>query len=759
MMAPGSIGGGGTRLGDFVADRDLDAIVNAMLARHAPRPTPAARAIVDALPRLPVPGDLSVAGAARGAAAVAKGKGDDKGRKLAETGGKLDETGGKLVENAEDKPARPTGDEGSKLAEVRESKSAEAGRKLLADKDKLAAPGRDESSKLKEAEGEPAEAGRKLIADGQDEPAAHGGDGARTAKLSEACCDVMPTGAHAAAHAASAESACAAAAGTALHGDGRRRFARCAPGDACPVCADGFVGGETVVEMPCLHCFHDGCLLPWLKDHNTCPVCRHQLEVEQSLPEAAEALPGDGGGVEAATDDGWLQVLFTPQLRQQQQQPQQLRLLEDMSDVLLSWLPLPPHGSSDSERPAADAVPPHAPQQHVLPRSMAPNAATAERRERAAASAERASQRQRRRLADAAERTQEQLRAAQEDARERLPEILRMQQQQQLEADGSTGHAVATPLLALTEKLARAEAAAASAMRALRRFDEMLAARPAWARPSQTSPRAVADAPTASDSAASNSAASDSAASHSAAPRSTSPMSTEVASAAPAGAVPAVAAGGSASLGGGQTAGNAGSTSVAGAESDSDVVAARAVRESGGDDRDVNLLFPLGLLMGTAGAEGDATELMQMAGAEADATELMHMAGAESDAAELTAEAVDAVSVADAALDAELDAELGVDTTRRGAGPEDGGSAAVVSRIDAQALGMGLPRPPPALRPATVLGVPLGSLLGLAGLPLRVVEFVARRAARWLRRWDGGRARGGSGASRADAGMGAPAPA
>nr|CAB3265637.1 E3 ubiquitin-protein ligase RNF181-like [Phallusia mammillata] len=29
--------------------------------------------------------------------------------------------------------------------------------------------------------------------------------------------------------------------------------------------------------MPCEHCFHKGCLLPWLQKTNNCPMCRHEL--------------------------------------------------------------------------------------------------------------------------------------------------------------------------------------------------------------------------------------------------------------------------------------------------------------------------------------------------------------------------------------------------------------------------------------------------------------------------------------------------
>ena len=46
----------------------------------------------------------------------------------------------------------------------------------------------------------------------------------------------------------------------------------------CAVCKESFdADGGFLHKLPCSHCFHCDCIIPWLKQHNSCPVCRSAL--------------------------------------------------------------------------------------------------------------------------------------------------------------------------------------------------------------------------------------------------------------------------------------------------------------------------------------------------------------------------------------------------------------------------------------------------------------------------------------------------
>jgi len=83
---------------------------------------------------------------------------------------------------------------------------------------------------------------------------------------------------------------------------------------SCPICLEAIEDVEAALQMPCArsHVFHKECLLCWLGERNTCPVCRHHLpEAEAAEDQAApqqlsvriRGLEASGTEVEMAEDE------------------------------------------------------------------------------------------------------------------------------------------------------------------------------------------------------------------------------------------------------------------------------------------------------------------------------------------------------------------------------------------------------------------------------------------------------------------------
>ncbi|KXX82136.1 E3 ubiquitin-protein ligase RING1-like [Madurella mycetomatis] len=49
----------------------------------------------------------------------------------------------------------------------------------------------------------------------------------------------------------------------------------------CTICIDQISRGDEVAVLPCKHWYHHECVVLWLKEHNTCPICRMPIETRE----------------------------------------------------------------------------------------------------------------------------------------------------------------------------------------------------------------------------------------------------------------------------------------------------------------------------------------------------------------------------------------------------------------------------------------------------------------------------------------------
>ena len=48
----------------------------------------------------------------------------------------------------------------------------------------------------------------------------------------------------------------------------------------CIICLEEYVNGDNSIALPCIHIFHANCIKTWLKDNNSCPICKNEIKYE-----------------------------------------------------------------------------------------------------------------------------------------------------------------------------------------------------------------------------------------------------------------------------------------------------------------------------------------------------------------------------------------------------------------------------------------------------------------------------------------------
>jgi len=65
---------------------------------------------------------------------------------------------------------------------------------------------------------------------------------------------------------------------------------------SCSICLADLEMGDEVMQITCGHFFHEDCILPWLKQTNSCPLCRFELPTDDSEYEARKTREPQGQG-------------------------------------------------------------------------------------------------------------------------------------------------------------------------------------------------------------------------------------------------------------------------------------------------------------------------------------------------------------------------------------------------------------------------------------------------------------------------------
>lgn len=73
----------------------------------------------------------------------------------------------------------------------------------------------------------------------------------------------------------------------------------------CTICIDELKIGDTAVFLPCKHWFHEDCVVLWLKEHNTCPICRTPIEKRGGNDAGSTGQPDSAGSPNATGSRPW----------------------------------------------------------------------------------------------------------------------------------------------------------------------------------------------------------------------------------------------------------------------------------------------------------------------------------------------------------------------------------------------------------------------------------------------------------------------